>query len=433
VALVSGDAQQTLAAELATMSVSRSRILLTLIAGFALGIGVTLSQGAPAARQGTSSDDVLPWRDAQVLAEVLERVRQDYVDPIDDHQLMQNAIRGMVAGLDPHSAYLDDQQYDEMRITTSGNYSGVGIEVSIEDGAVTVIAPIEDTPAARAGILPGDIISSIDGIAVEQSDLNDAVARMRGAPGTKVKVGITRTGSEQPLSFELTRASVQVHSVRQEMLEPGYAYVRITQFSETTGADLRTALATLRTAAHGHFKGLVLDLRNNPGGVLEAAVTVSDAFLEDGIIVTASGRTPESRFEMDATPGDMIEGAPIVVLVNAGSASASEIVAGALKDHDRATLIGQTTFGKGSVQTVMPLSDGRAIKLTTSRYFTPSGASIQSKGITPDVVLKKEAVTMPEAGDKRPLLVRDSEVRAALEALKAEPPQRGKQVAQASR
>jgi carboxyl-terminal processing protease len=415
------------------MTVSRSRTLLALITGFALGIGVTLSQGAPAARQSATSEDVLPWQDAQVLAEVLERVRQDYVDPVNDHQLMQNAIRGMVAGLDPHSAYLDDEQYDEMRITTTGNYSGVGIEVSVEDGAITVIAPIEDTPAARAGILPGDIISSIDGVAIEQSDLNDAVGRMRGAPGTKVRVGITRAGIDQPLSFELTRASVLVHSVKQEMLEPGYAYVRITQFSETTGADLRTALATLRTEAHGRLKGLVLDLRNNPGGVLEAAVTVSDAFLEDGIIVTASGRTPESRFEMDATPGDLIEGAPIVVLVNAGSASASEIVAGALKDHDRATLIGQTTFGKGSVQTVMPLSDGRAIKLTTSRYFTPSGASIQSKGITPDVVLKKEAATAPDALDKRPLLLRDSEVRVALDTLKTELPQRGKQVARASR
>ena len=415
------------------MTVSRSRTLLALITGFALGIGVTLLQGAPAARQSATSEDVLPWQDAQVLAEVLERVRQDYVDPVNDHQLMQNAIRGMVAGLDPHSAYLDDEQYDEMRITTTGNYSGVGIEVSVEDGAITVIAPIEDTPAARAGILPGDIISSIDGVAIEQSDLNDAVGRMRGAPGTKVRVGITRAGIDQPLSFELTRASVLVHSVKQEMLEPGYAYVRITQFSETTGADLRTALATLRTEAHGRLKGLVLDLRNNPGGVLEAAVTVSDAFLEDGIIVTASGRTPESRFEMDATPGDLIEGAPIVVLVNAGSASASEIVAGALKDHDRATLIGQTTFGKGSVQTVMPLSDGRAIKLTTSRYFTPSGASIQSKGITPDVVLKKEAATAPDALDKRPLLLRDSEVRVALDTLKTELPQRGKQVARASR
>jgi carboxyl-terminal processing protease len=413
------------------MSVRMSRTTLgTLIAGVAIGISVTLSQGAPAAKQG--ADGLLPWQDAHVLAEVLERVQQDYVDPVDDHQLMQNAIRGMVAGLDPHSAYLDDSQYEEIRITTTGNYSGVGIEVAIQDGAVTVIAPIEDAPAARAGILPGDVISSIDDVAVQQSDLNDAVARMRGAPGTKVKVGITRKSSDQPLTFELMRASVLVHSVKQEMLEPGYGYLRITQFSETTGADLRSALATLRGAAQGHLKGLVLDLRNNPGGVLEAAVSVSDAFLEDGIIVTASGRTSESRFEMDATPGDLIDGAPIVVLVNGGSASASEIVAGALKDHQRATLIGQTTFGKGSVQTIMPLSDGRAIKLTTSRYFTPSGASIHEKGITPDIVLKKEPQSPPDVSDKRPLIVRDSEVRVALDTLKTRLPQRDKQVARAS-
>jgi len=386
-------------------------------------------QGAPAAKPQAASDDTLPWQDAQVLAEVLERVHEDYVDPVDDHQLMQNAIRGMVAGLDPHSAYLDDEQYDEMKITTTGSYTGVGIEVSIQDDAVTVISPIEDTPAAKAGILPGDIVASIDGVAIDQSDLGDAVARMRGAVGTKVKVGITRKGVSGPLTFELLRANVMVHSVKQEMLEPGYGYLRITTFSETTGADLKTALAALRMSAQGKLKGLVLDLRNNPGGVLEAAVSVSDAFLEDGIIVTASGRTPESRFEMDATPGDLIDGAPIAVLVNGGSASASEIVAGALKDHHRATLIGQTTFGKGSVQTIMPLADGRAIKLTTSRYFTPSGASIHQKGIAPDIVLKKESAAPADAGDKRPLAVRDSEVHAALEAIKTQLPQREKQVA----
>jgi len=412
------------------MSVRQPRTLLYLLAGFAAGIAVTLSQGAPATQPAAAAAGAtLPWQDAQVLAEVLEKVREDYVDPVDDHQLMQNAIRGMVAGLDPHSAYLDDEQYDEMRITTTGNYSGVGIEVSLEDGAVTVIAPIEDTPAARAGILPGDVIASIDDVAVDQVDLSDAVARMRGPVGTKVKVGISRKGADKPLTFELVRASVQVHSVKQEMLEPGYGYVRITQFSETTGADLRAALSTLRSATQGRLKGLVLDLRNNPGGVLEAAVTVSDAFLDEGIIVTASGRTPESRFEMDATPGDLVDGAPIAVLVNGGSASASEIVAGALKDHQRATLVGQTTFGKGSVQTVMPLSDGRAIKLTTSRYFTPSGASINQKGITPDVVLKKEAPQPADANDKRPLAVRDGEVRAALDVIKAQPLRRDKQVA----
>jgi carboxyl-terminal processing protease len=410
------------------MSARKPRTLLYVVAGFAAGIAVTLFAGAPAP-EPAATGQTLPWQDARVLAEVLERVREDYVDPVDDHQLMQNAIRGMVAGLDPHSAYLDDEQYDEMKITTTGSYSGVGIEVSIEDGAVTVIAPIEDTPAARAGILPGDVITSIDGVDVDQTDLNDAVTRMRGAVGTKVKVGIERKGADRPLTFELVRANVQVHSVRQEMLEPGYGYVRITQFSETTGADLRSALTALRSATQGRLKGLVLDLRNNPGGVLEAAVAVSDAFLDEGIIVTASGRTPESKFEMDATPGDLTDGAPIAVLVNGGSASASEIVAGALKDHQRATLIGQTTFGKGSVQTVLPLSDGRAIKLTTSRYFTPSGASIQKKGITPDIVLEKEAPQVPEANDRRPLAVRDSEVRAALDALKAQPSGRDKQVA----
>lgn len=411
------------------MPVRQSRTFLVLIAGFAIGVSVTMLEGAPAMKPQAASQDTLPWQDAQALAEVLERVHEDYVDPVDDHALMQNAIRGLVAGLDPHSAYLDDEQYDEMKITTTGNYTGVGIEVSIQDDAVTVIAPIEDTPAAKAGILPGDVITSIDGVAIDQSDLSDAVARMRGVVGSKVKVGIARKGTGEPLSFELLRANVQVHSVKQEMLEPGYAYLRITTFSETTGADLKTALAALRTTAHGKLKGLVLDLRNNPGGVLEAAVSVSDAFLEDGIIVTASGRTPESRFEMDATPGDLIDGAPIAVLVNGGSASASEIVAGALKDHHRATLVGQTTFGKGSVQTIMPLADGRAIKLTTSRYFTPSGASIHQKGIAPDIVLKKESAAAPDASDKRPLAVRDSEVQAALDAIKNQLPQRQKQVA----
>ena len=410
------------------MSSSASRTILTLITGVVIGVSVSLSHGAPTGKE-SDSQEAIPWQDARLLAEVLERVREDYVDPVDDHQLMQNAVRGMVGGLDPHSAFLDREQYEELRITTTGNYTGVGIEVAVQDGAVTVIAPIEDTPAARAGILPGDVIATIDDVAIEQSDLNDAVARMRGAPGTKVKVGILRKGSDKPLVFELVRASVQVHTVRHEMLEPGYGYVRITQFSETTGADFKSALAALRTAAQGHLKGVVLDLRNNPGGVVEAAVSVSDALLDGGIIVTANGRTPESRFEMDATPGDLVDGAPVAVLVNGGSASASEIVAGALKDHQRATLIGQTTFGKGSVQTIMPLSDGRAIKLTTSRYFTPSGISIQKKGITPDIVLKEDTAAVARTSDNRPLTERDSEVRAALDALKTMLPQRDKQVA----
>ena len=406
------------------MRVSQPRTLLTLFAGFVIGVSVTMLQGAPATEPPVQQEEVIPWQDARILAEVLDRVHEDYVDPVDDHKLLQNAIRGMVGGLDPHSAYLDDEQYDEMKITTNGNYTGVGIEVSIQDGAVTVIAPIEDTPAARAGILPGDIVATIDGKPVDQADLSDAVARMRGAVGSKVTVGITRKGSAQPLNFELVRSNVQVHTVKQEMLEPGYGYVRITQFSKTTGADLEAALGSLRAKRPGKLKGLVLDLRNNPGGVLEAAVAVSDAFLNDGIIVTASGRTEDSKFEMDAKPGDLIDGAPIAVLVNGGSASASEIVAGALKDHHRATLVGQSTFGKGSVQTVMPLSDGRALKLTTSRYYTPSGDSIPQTGIAPDIALKKDSQAPAEAGDQRPLVVRDSEVRAALDAIKARQPQR---------
>jgi len=397
------------------------RTILALIAGVALGAALSLSRSVLAEKE-VAKEDTLPWEDARLLAEVLERVKQDYVERIDDHALMESAIRGMVAALDPHSAFLDNEEYDEIRISTTGNYSGVGIEVTMEDGAVKVVSPIEGTPAARAGILAGDVIVSIDDVPVEAAGLNDAINRMRGKPGTRVKVGVLRAGNEQQLDFVLERSNVQVHSVKHEMLEPGFGYVRITHFSETTGSDLTKAVSSLKGASpQGRLRGLVLDLRNNPGGVLEAAVSVSDAFLDDGAIVSASGRAAESRFEMDATPGDLIDGAEIVVLVNGGSASASEIVAGALKDHGRATLMGRTTFGKGSVQTVMPLSDGHAIKLTTSRYYTPSGISIHEKGIDPDVVVERDqnpADGEALAGDT--LLERDSEVRLALSRLKGD-------------
>jgi carboxyl-terminal processing protease len=397
------------------------RTVLALIAGIALGASLSLSRGVLAEKEATAVD-TLPWEDARLLAEVLERVKQDYVERIDDHALMESAIRGMVSALDPHSAFLDNEEYDEIRISTTGNYSGVGIEVTLQDDAVKVVAPIEGTPAARAGIQAGDVIVSIDDVPVEAAGLNDAINRMRGKPGTQVKVSIARAGSEQPLDFVLERSNVQVHSVKHEMLEPGFGYVRITHFSETTGADLAKAVGSLKSSSpQGRLKGLVLDLRNNPGGVLEAAVSVSDAFLDDGAIVSASGRAPESYFEMAATPGDLIDGAALVVLVNGGSASASEIVAGALKDHGRATLVGRTTFGKGSVQTVMPLSDGHAIKLTTSRYYTPSGISIHEKGIDPDVVVERDQDpadgNAPVGGT---LLERDSEVSLALARLKGE-------------
>jgi carboxyl-terminal processing protease len=395
------------------------RTLLVLAGGIAMGLSLSLSRGVLADKE-RPTDDTLPWEDARLLAEVLERVRQDYVDNIDDHALMESAIRGMVSALDPHSAFLDSDEYDEIRISTTGAYSGVGIEVTMEDGAVRVVAPIDGTPAARAGIQAGDIIVSIDDVPVDTEGLNDAINRMRGKPGSTVRVSVTRSQVDHPLDFVLERSNVQVHSVKQELLEPGYGYVRITHFSETTPSDLTKAIAQLKSGSpQSKLKGLVLDLRNNPGGVLEAAVSVSDAFLDDGAIVSANGRAADSKFEMDATPGDLIDGAAIVVLVNGGSASASEIVAGALKDHSRATLIGRTTFGKGSVQTVMPLSDGRAIKLTTSRYYTPSGASIHDKGIDPDIVVERDQNPSENLSASR-LLETDNEVVLALDKLKGD-------------
>jgi len=361
----------------------------------------------------------MPWEDARMLAEVLDRVERDYVNPVDDHQLLQAAIRGMVSSLDPYSAYLDSDEYDEIKISSSGEYSGVGIEVSMEGEQVVVISPFDGSPAAAAGIRTGDVIASIDGIPVNTTTLSDTIGRMRGKAGTSIKIGILRQGNTEPLEFILKRGRVELHSVRSDLPEAGFGYVRVAEFSETTGDDLIAALHALRKRNGGPLKGLVLDLRNNPGGVLEAAVAVADAFLDRGLIVSARGRTPESKFEMSATPGDELNGAPIVVLVNGGSASASEIVAGALKDHHRATLMGRTTFGKGSVQTVMPLSGDRAIKLTTSLYYTPSGISINHRGIDPDIELPRDSAApaspvTPEA----PLEKRDADVQRAIQELK---------------
>ena len=342
----------------------------------------------------------IPPRDARLLAEVIDLIRDDYVDKTDSHQLMSNAIRGMVGELDPHSAFMNREEFEDLRIATEGNYSGIGVEVTIENDLLTVITPLDGSPAARAGIRAGDTILTIDGQPVRTGPLEDSIANIRGSPGTVVKLGIGRESLPQPLELTLVRAMVQVHSVRHALLEPGYGYLRISQFSETTGQDAEAAIRALEGEAGGRLRGLVLDLRNNPGGVLEAAVGVSDVFLDGGLIVTANGRAADAQFSMDAQPGDDLDGAPLVVLVNGGSASASEIVAGALQDHDRARLVGSQTYGKGSVQTVMPLSDGHAIKLTTSRYFTPSGASIHQRGIKPDV-----AVEDAKDGDDRALHV----------------------------
>lgn len=422
------------------------RFVLILAIGVVLGMGLSVGRTVQAEREvpaqsesnGTESklDRVVPWQDARLLAEVLERVRDQYVDRISDQELIEAAIRGLVSDLDPHSAYLDPQEFDEIRITTTGEYSGVGIEVALEDGIVKVVAPMENGPAARAGVLAGDTILAVDDVPVDVENLNDAIDRMRGKPGSTVKLTMARPQSPQPLHFTLARAPVHVHSVKKQLLEPGMGYVRITQFSETTTSDLQQAIAALTKENSGALRGLVLDLRNNPGGVLEAAVGVSDVFLDAGIIVTADGRTADAKFEMDAQPGDDLNGAPLVVLVNGGSASASEIVAGALKDHHRATIVGHQTYGKGSVQTVMPLSDGHAIKLTTSRYFTPSGASIHKTGITPDVVLEGGAADgKDEAPDSLGKLAQDGELRSALNVLKERgaPTQDGARVIRQSR
>jgi carboxyl-terminal processing protease len=362
-------------------------------------------------REGRVAPD-LPAKDARLMAEVIGLIRDDYVESTDSHQLMSNAIRGMVGELDPHSAFMDAEEFEDLRIATEGNYSGIGVEVTIDDDVLTVIAPIDGSPAARAGIRAGDTILSIDGLAVGGGLLSDAIASIRGAVGTVVKLGIGRESLPQPLEFAIVRAMVSVHSVRYELLEPGIGYLRISQFSETTGADTEAALLALDEKAGGRLRGLVLDLRNNPGGVLDAAVEVSDFFLERGTIVSAEGRSAESRFRMEAMDGDLARGTPIAILVNEGSASAAEIVAGALRDNGRARLFGQKTFGKGSVQTVLPLEDGQALKLTTSRYFTPSGVSIHERGIEPDVALPLPEATA--AGVQPPTGVADPEIRAAV-------------------
>jgi carboxyl-terminal processing protease len=405
---------------------TRSRTLLALIAGIILGFCAALTGGALADRPAEAREltlparTALPWQEASLFAEVYERIKREYVDDVDDHALMEKAIRGMVAALDPHSAYLDSEEFDEIRLSTMGSYPGVGIEVVAQDGVVKILRPIEGSPAQQAGLLAGDEIVRIDDADIG-ADLAGAIAHMRGASGSLVTLTIRRAGTPGVSRFALRRAEVEVHSVAAQTLEPGYGYLRITTFSETTQADVTRALLHLKRDNPQGLKGLVLDLRNNPGGVLEAGVAVADDFLDSGVIVTADGRTPEARFQMDATPGDLIDGAPLVVLVNSGSASASEIVAGALKDHGRALLVGRRTYGKGSVQTVMPLSHGGAVKLTTSRYFTPSGASIHGKGIVPDIVEDGPGQAPAELSVSRggaSLLERDADVRVGLEALK---------------
>ena len=396
---------------------SRERVLLAGLAGGILGIALAGAGFWFAARERAATR--LPHEDAELLAEVLGRIRAGYVEPTDDHKLMSSAIRGMVGDLDPHSEFMDAGEFEDLKIATEGNYSGVGVEVTLESGAIVVISPLDGSPAAEAGIRAGDRIIAVDGKQVEGTALSDTVARIRGRPGTVVNLSVGRKSAAAPLEFSIKRAIVSVHSVHYDMLEPGYGYLRISQFSETTGADTGQALGALLQQAGGQLRGIVLDLRNNPGGVLDAAAEVSDAFLESGIIVTAEGRAPEASFRMEAAAGDLAHGARVAVLVNEGSASAAEIVASALHDNGRATLLGRKTFGKGSVQTVLPLTDGQALKLTTSRYFTPAGISIHQRGIVPDIQLVD--APMPDHQHAPPDEM-DADVRAAVAWLKSENP-----------
>jgi carboxyl-terminal processing protease len=334
--------------------------------------------------------------DIRNFTAVFNLVKQAYVEPVDDKTLMQDAIRGLLSGLDPHSEYLDQRAMDELSEDTSGSYDGLGLEVLTVDGTLRVVAPIDDTPAARAGIKPGDIIVRIDGKAITSENVAQSVNLLRGKNGSKTTLSIMHEGASVPEDFTLTRETIRVASVRARALDPGYVYIRVAQFQEDTGSELRSKLTKLLTKA-GPVRGGVLDLRSNPGGLLTSAVEISDDFLDSGTIVTTRGRLKQSDLSFSATPGDLLDGAPMVVLVDNGTASAAEIVAGALKDNHRALIMGRRTFGKGSVQTVLPLDDSHAVKLTTARYYTPSGTSIQASGINPDIELQDLKLTVKDA------------------------------------
>ena len=374
--------------------------------GLVAGISLSLHLSAEADKETVATP--LPIEELRAFTEVFSRIKSDYVEPVTDKELITDAIAGMLNGLDPHSAYLDADAFKDLQVGTHGEFGGLGIEVGMEDGVVKVISPIEDTPAYQAGIKSGDFIIKLDDTLIKGMSLNDAVKRMRGKPGSKIVLTIIRKNEPKPLEISLVRAIIKVQSVKSKLPEPGYGYVRITQFQEKTGENLATALENLVKQNKGPLNGIVLDLRNDPGGLLTGAVAVSSAFLpKDALVVYTEGRTEDAKMRLTANPEnylrsgsendylkalpDSFKSIPMVVLVNAGSASASEIVAGALQDHKRAVIMGVQTFGKGSVQTVLPLGNGTGIKLTTARYYTPGGRSIQAKGIVPDIVVEDPA------------------------------------------
>lgn len=393
--------------------------LLTL--GIVLGVMISLNYSAVADREAATP---LPLSELRAFTEVFGKIKSDYVEPVSDKTLIDSAINGMLSGLDPHSAYLDADAFKDLQVGTRGEFGGLGIEVTMEDGFVKVVSPIEDTPAFRAGIKTGDLIIKLDDTPVKGMSLTEAVKRMRGKPDTHITLTILRKGVAKPLVIKVTRAVIQIKSVKYQLVDPGYGYVRITQFQEHTGRDLARAIEAMYKENKAPLKGLVLDLRNDPGGLLNAAVGVSSAFLKpDALVVYTDGRAPDSKMKFFANPDDYLRGSendylehlppqvknvPMVVLVNGGTASASEIVSGALQDHKRALIMGTQTFGKGSVQTILPLGNGTAIKLTTARYYTPNGRSIQAKGITPNIVV--DEATVSAAQGESPLSLREADL-----------------------
>lgn len=393
-------------------------VLLGVLIGICGSVFAEKEEQPATATTPAPSIESLPYEDLRTFAEIFGRVKKDYVEPVSDKKLLEDAVKGMLSGLDPHSAYLDPEEYQELKEGTTGQFGGLGIEVTMENGFVKVVSPIDDTPAQKAGIKAGDLIIKLDDKPVKGMSLTEAVKKMRGEPGSKIQLYIVREGVESPIKITLTRDIIKVKSVKNRMLEKDYGYIRISSFQSATGDGLKEAISDLKKENKGNLKGVVLDLRNNPGGVLNAAVEVSDAFMTSGLIVYTEGRIANSQMRFSANPDDLIDGAPIVVLINSGSASASEIVAGALQDSKRAIIMGEKSFGKGSVQTILPTNNGSAIKLTTARYFTPSGRSIQAKGIEPDVVLgnlKLEALDK-EKSDFKP--VKEADLSRHLEKIK---------------
>ena len=359
--------------------------------------------------------DVLPLNEIRTFTEIFSKIKNDYVENINDKKLLENAIRGMLQGLDPHSAYLDKEAYRELQEGASGKFGGLGIEVGYEDGFVKVISPIDDTPAQRAGVKAGDLIIKLDGKSVKGISLMEAVKMMRGKPGSEIVLTILREGEEKPFNLPVVRDIITVKSIKAETIEPGFMYIRISNFQIHTVDDMRKSLKKLKNENTDNLKGLVLDLRNNPGGLLNAAVGVSDLFLNNGLIVYTEGRIKDSKLKFTAKPTEVFKNIPIIVLVNGGSASASEIVAGALQDHKRAIIMGERTFGKGSVQTILPMSDETALKLTTARYFTPSGRSIQASGIEPDMIVKNIQFNVTNSNDMDNGLIKEADLSGHLD------------------